>query len=59
MLQKLDERAFLFVIQVGTDDSSFALVGEPKIDSLGFFSRSYRGHDLSFLRWYREVFLRL
>jgi hypothetical protein len=59
ILQKLDERAFLFVIQTGTDDSSLALVGEPKIDSLGFFSRSHRGHDLSFIRGYREIFLRL
>jgi hypothetical protein len=59
ILQKLDERAFLFLIQAGTDDSSFALVGEPKIDSLGFFSRSYRGHILSFICGYREVFLRL
>jgi hypothetical protein len=52
VLQKLDERAFLFVIQAGTDDSSLALVGEPKIDSLGFLSRSYRGHGLSFIRGY-------
>jgi hypothetical protein len=59
VLQKLDERAFLFVIQAGTDDSSLVLVGEPKTDSLGFFSRPYRGHGLSFIRRYREVFLRL
>jgi hypothetical protein len=59
VLQKLDKRAFLFVIQAGTDDSSLALVGEPKIDSLGFFSRPYRGHDLSFIRGYHKVFLRL
>jgi hypothetical protein len=59
ILQKLDERAFLFVIQAGTDDSRFAFVGEPQIDSLGFFSRPYRGHDLSFIHVYREVFLRL
>jgi hypothetical protein len=59
ILQKLDECAFLFVIQTRTDDSSFALVGEPKIDSLGFFSRPHRGHGLNFIRGYREVFLRL
>jgi hypothetical protein len=59
VLQKLDERVFLFVIQAGTDDSSLALVGEPKIDSLGFFSWPYRGHGLSFIRGYCEVFLRL
>jgi hypothetical protein len=59
ILQKLDERAFLFVIQARTDDSCFAFIGKPKIDSLGFFSRPYRGHGLSFIRGYREVFLRL
>jgi hypothetical protein len=59
ILQKLDERAFLFIIQTGTDDSSFAFVGEPEIDSLGFFSRLHRGHGLSFIRRYCEIFLRL
>jgi hypothetical protein len=59
ILQKLDERAFLFVIQARTDDSCFAFVGEPKIDSLGFFSWPSRGHSLSFIRGYREVFLKL
>jgi hypothetical protein len=59
ILQELDERAFLFVTQAGTDDSGLALIGKPKIDSLGFFSRPHRGHDLSFIRGYREVFLSL
>jgi hypothetical protein len=59
ILQELDERVFLFVIQAGADDSCFVFVGEPKIDSLGFFSWSYRGHGLSFIREHREVFLRL
>jgi hypothetical protein len=59
ILQKLDERAFLFVIQTGTDDSGFALVGEPEIDSLGFFSRPHRGHGFSFIRGYCEILLRL
>jgi hypothetical protein len=58
-LTKLDECAFLFVIQARTDDSSPALIGEPEVDSLGFFSRPHRGHGLSFIRGYREVFLRL
>jgi hypothetical protein len=59
ILQKLDERAFLFVIQAGTDDGSLAFIGEPEVDSLGFFSQPHRGHGLSFIRGYREVFLRL
>jgi hypothetical protein len=59
ILQKLDERAFLFVIQAGTDDGSLALIGEPEVDSLGFFGRPHRGHSLSFIRGHREVFLRL
>jgi hypothetical protein len=40
-LQKLDERAFLFVIQDGIDDGSLALIGEPDVDSLGFFGRPH------------------
>jgi hypothetical protein len=59
ILQKLDERAFLFVIQAGTDDGNFAFICEPEVDSFGFFSRPHRGHGLSFTRGYREVFLRL
>jgi hypothetical protein len=59
ILQKLDERAFLFVIQAGADDGSLAFVSEPKVDSLCFLSRPHRGHVLSFIRGYREVFLRL
>jgi hypothetical protein len=59
ILQKLDEHAFLFVIQAGTDDGSLAFIGEPEVDSLGFFSRLHRGHGLSFIHGYCEVFLRL
>jgi hypothetical protein len=59
ILQKLDERAFLFVIQAGVNDGSFAFVSEPEVDSLRFLSRPHRGHDLSFIRGYHEVFLRL
>jgi hypothetical protein len=49
ILQKLDERAFLFVIQAGVDDGGLAFISKPEIDSLGFFSQPYRGHDLSFI----------
>jgi hypothetical protein len=59
ILQKLDERAFLFVIQAGADDGSLAFVSEPEVDSLCFLSRPHRGHGLSLVRGHREVFLRL
>jgi hypothetical protein len=56
--QKLDERAFLFVIQAGADDGSLVFVSEPEVDSLRLLSRPHRGHDLSFICRYREFFLR-
>jgi hypothetical protein len=59
ILQKLDERDFLFVVQAGADDGSLAFVSEPKVDSLRLLSRPHRGHGLSFTRRYRKVFLRL
>jgi hypothetical protein len=59
ILQKLDERAFLFVIQAGADDDSLVFVSEPEVDSLRFLSRPHGGHGLSFIRGYREVSLRL
>jgi hypothetical protein len=59
ILQKLDEHAFLFVIQTGADDGNLAFISEPEVDSLGFFSRPHRGHDLSFIRGYCEVLFRL
>jgi hypothetical protein len=59
ILQELDERAFLFVVQARADDGSLAFIGEPKVDSLCLLSHPHRGHDLSFIRRYREVFLRL
>jgi hypothetical protein len=59
ILQKLDECAFLFVVQARADDGSFAFIIEPKVDSLCLFSRSHRGHGLSFILRYHEVLLRL
>jgi hypothetical protein len=59
ILQKLDERAFLFVIQAGADDGSLAFVSEPEVDSFCFFIRPHRGHGLSFICRYRKVLLRL
>jgi hypothetical protein len=59
ILQKLDERAFLFVTQAGADDGSLAFISEPEVDSLGFLSWPHRGHGLSFICRYYEVILRL
>jgi hypothetical protein len=59
ILQKLDVRAFLFVIQAGADGGSLAFISEPEVDSLCFLSRPHRGHNLSFIRGYCDVFLRL
>jgi hypothetical protein len=59
ILQKLDERAFLFVVQAGADDGGLPFIGEPKVDSFCFFSRPHRGHGLSFICKYRKVLLRL
>jgi hypothetical protein len=59
ILQKLDERAFLFVIQTRAEDGNLAFISEPKVDSLGFFSRPHRDHGLSFTCRYCEVLLRL
>jgi hypothetical protein len=56
-LQELDERAFLFVIEAGTDDGGLALISECQIDPLSLFSRPYRGHGLSFIGGYCETLL--
>jgi hypothetical protein len=52
ILQEPNECAFLFVIKVGADDGSLAFIREFHINPLGFFSRSYRGHGLSFVSGY-------
>jgi hypothetical protein len=59
ILQKLDERAFLFVIQAGADDGGFAFISEPEVDCFRFPSQPHRGHGLIFACRYREVLLRL
>jgi hypothetical protein len=59
ILQKLDERAFLFVVQAGANDSGLAFISEPEVDSFRFLSRSHRAHGLGFICMYREVLLRL
>jgi hypothetical protein len=57
ILWEPNERAFLFVIKAGADDDSLAFIRESQINPLSFFSRSYRGHDMSFVSGYCEIFL--
>jgi hypothetical protein len=59
ILQKLDERTFLFVIQARANDGILAFISEPEVDSFCFLSRPHRGHDVSFICTYYEVLLRL
>jgi hypothetical protein len=59
ILQKMDERAFLFVIQAGADDGGLAFISELEVDSFRFLSRPHRVYDLSFICRYCEVLLRL
>ena len=47
------------VVQARADDRSLAFIGKPKVDSFRLLSRAHRGHSLSFIRGYHEVFLRL
>jgi hypothetical protein len=50
ILQESDERAFLFIVQVGDDDDSLAFISEPKVDPFHLLSWPRRGHGLSFVR---------
>jgi hypothetical protein len=59
ILLEPDERTFLFAVKAGTDDGSLALIDKSQVDSFSLLNRPYRGHDLSFVRGYCEVFLRL
>jgi hypothetical protein len=56
-LQELDERAFLFVIEAGTDDCGLVFITESKVDSFSFFSRPHRGRGRGFTRRDCKVFL--
>jgi hypothetical protein len=55
ILQEPDERAFLFIIEVGIDDGGLALISKSQVDHLSLFSWPYRGHGLSFTGGYRET----
>jgi hypothetical protein len=57
VLQELDERAFLFVVEVGTDDCSLAFIRESKIGPFSFFNRPHRRRSRGFIRRDREVFV--
>jgi hypothetical protein len=39
ILQEPDERAFLFLVQVGADDGSLAFISEPKVDPFHLLNR--------------------
>jgi hypothetical protein len=49
VLQKLDERAFLFVVVAGANVCRLALVREPEVDPFGFLGRPHIGHDRCFI----------
>jgi hypothetical protein len=50
VLQELDKRAFLFVIEAGTDDRGLVLIRESEVDSFSFFSWPHRGLGRGFIR---------
>jgi hypothetical protein len=56
VLQELDERAFLFVVEAGTDDCGLAFIRESKIDPFSFFNRTNRGHGRGFIQRDFELF---
>jgi hypothetical protein len=56
VLQELDERAFLFVVEAGTNDHGLAFIRESKVDSSSFFSWPHRGHAWGFIRRDCKVF---
>jgi hypothetical protein len=56
VLQELDERALLFFVEAGTDDSGLAFIKESEVDSFSFFGRPHRGRGQGFIRRDREVF---
>jgi hypothetical protein len=57
-LQELEERAFLFVIEAGTDDRGLAFIREFEVDSFSFFSWPHRGCGWWFNRGDRKTLFR-
>jgi hypothetical protein len=57
VLQELDERAFLFIVEAGANDCSLAFIRESQLDPLSLFSRPHRGHGWSFIRGDREILI--
>jgi hypothetical protein len=47
VLQKPDERAFLFVVEAGADNCSLAFIRESQIDPFSFISRAHRSCNLT------------
>jgi hypothetical protein len=50
VLQELDNRTFLFVVEAETDDCGLAFIRESEVDSFSSFSRSHRGCGRCFIR---------
>jgi hypothetical protein len=50
ILEKLDKRPFLFTSEAGANDRNLALVEEPNVDPLGFFSQPHRGRGRCFVQ---------
>jgi hypothetical protein len=55
VLQKLDGHTFLFGSEAGTDDCSLALIGETKVNPLGFFGQTHSGSGRCFVCGHCEV----
>jgi hypothetical protein len=49
VLQKSDERVFLFGGEAGTDDRRLVFIGKTKVGSLGFFDQSQGGSGRCFI----------
>ena len=58
VLQELDKRAFLFVVEAGTYDCGLAFIRESEVDSFSFFSRLHRGRGQCFIRRDCKTFFR-
>jgi hypothetical protein len=49
VLQELDERTFLFVIEARADDCGLMFIRESEVDCFSFLSWSHRGRDQCFI----------
>jgi hypothetical protein len=49
VLQELDERSFLSVVEARTDDCGLVFIRESKMDPFSFFNWPHRGHGRGFI----------